>query len=116
VLGVFTDVELTQVTVRLDTGDMMVLYTDGVTEARGVDGFYGAGRLTRFLARSPAATAEALADDLLGDVVAFQQGRLRDDVAILVVAAEGAGASQRAPASEERTAPGSRPSGSEAAP
>ena len=31
-----------EVTVRLDRGDMMVLYTDGVTEARGVKGFYGA--------------------------------------------------------------------------
>jgi serine phosphatase RsbU (regulator of sigma subunit) len=85
VVGVFGEVELTQVTLRLDAGDMMVLYTDGVTEARGVDGFYGAGRLARFLGSSRAATAEALADDLLAEVVAFQHGRLRDDVAILVV-------------------------------
>ena len=86
-LGVFADVELTHVTFRLDAGDMMVLYTDGVTEARGVDGFYGPGRLARFVRTSAAATADALADDLLAEVFAFQQGRLRDDVAILVVQA-----------------------------
>jgi serine phosphatase RsbU (regulator of sigma subunit) len=85
-LGVYADIELTEVTFRLDRGDMMVLYTDGVTEARGVDGFYGADRLTRVV-RASAATADAVADDLLDDVVAFQQERLRDDVAVLVVEA-----------------------------
>jgi serine phosphatase RsbU (regulator of sigma subunit) len=86
-LGVYADIELTELTVRLDRGDMMVLYTDGVTEARGVDGFYGTDRLTRLVASSAAGSAEALADELLADVVAFQDGRLRDDVAILVLEA-----------------------------
>jgi serine phosphatase RsbU (regulator of sigma subunit) len=85
-LGVYADIELTEVTFRLHRGDMMVLYTDGVTEARGVDGFYGADRLTRVV-RSAAASADAVADDLLDDVVAFQRERLRDDVAVLVVEA-----------------------------
>jgi len=84
-LGVYADVELTEVSFRLDRGDMMVLYTDGVTEARGVDGFYGTHRLARFLRSSPARTADEVADGLLDDVVTFQGGRLRDDVAILVV-------------------------------
>ena len=85
-LGVYADIELTEVTVRLEHGDMMVLYTDGVTEARGVDGFYGGQRLTRVVRSSPA-SADAVADNLLGDVIAFQQHRLRDDVAVLVVEA-----------------------------
>ena len=86
-LGVYADIELTEITVRLDRGDMMVLYTDGVTEARGVDGFYGAERLAQLLRTSTAGSADALADELLTDVVTFQDGRLRDDVAILVLAA-----------------------------
>ena len=84
-LGVYPDVDLTEVTFRLDRGDMMMLYTDGVTEARGVDGMYGTERLTRLLRSSPAGPADAVADALLDDVVGFQRGRLRDDVAILVV-------------------------------
>jgi sigma-B regulation protein RsbU (phosphoserine phosphatase) len=87
VLGVYADVELTETTFRLDRGDMMVLYTDGVTEARGVDGFYGTERLTGLLRSSPGEPADAVADALLDDVVTFQRGRLRDDVAILVVEA-----------------------------
>jgi serine phosphatase RsbU (regulator of sigma subunit) len=86
-LGVYADIELTELTVRLERGDMMVLYTDGVTEARGVDGFYGTDRLTRVLESTTAGSADAMAAELLADVVAFQDGRLRDDVAILVLEA-----------------------------
>ena len=86
-LGVYPDIELTETTVRLDRGDMMVFYTDGVTEARGVDGFYGNDRLRDFVTSAPARTAEALADALLSEVVNFQQGRLHDDVALLVLEA-----------------------------
>jgi serine phosphatase RsbU (regulator of sigma subunit) len=52
-----------------------------------VDGFYGTERLTRLLRSSPGEPADAVADALLDDVVTFQRGRLRDDVAILVVEA-----------------------------
>jgi serine phosphatase RsbU (regulator of sigma subunit) len=86
-LGVYADIELAEVTVRLGRGDMMLLYTDGLTEARGVDGFYGTDRLTRLLASSTAGSADALADELLDDVVAFAGGPLRDDVAVLVLEA-----------------------------
>ena len=87
VLGVYADIELAEVTFRLDRGDMMVLYTDGVTEARGVDGFYGTERLTRLIRSTSTEPADAVAEALLDDVVGFQRGRLRDDVAILVVEA-----------------------------
>jgi serine phosphatase RsbU (regulator of sigma subunit) len=87
VVGVYADVELAEATFRLDRGDMMVLYTDGVTEARGVDGFYGTQRLIRLLRTGTARQADEIAAALLDDVVGFQQGRLRDDVAILVVEA-----------------------------
>ena len=86
-LGVYPDIELTETTVRLDRGDMMVLYTDGVTEARGVNGFYGNDRLATLVATAPTPTADALADTLLADVVGFQQGRLHDDVALLILEA-----------------------------
>jgi serine phosphatase RsbU (regulator of sigma subunit) len=86
-LGVYPDIELTETTVRLDRGDMMVLYTDGVTEARGVNGFYGNDRLTSLVAAAPTRSAGTLADMLLADVVGFQQGRLHDDVALLVLEA-----------------------------
>ena len=61
---------------------------DGSSEPlRNVDGLYGPERVVRTLGSSAAATAELVADALLTDVATFQGGRLRDDVAILVVQA-----------------------------
>ncbi|MBN9113315.1 MAG: SpoIIE family protein phosphatase [Pseudonocardia sp.] len=84
-LGVFAEVVTPSATFRLGPGDMMVLYTDGVTEARGVDGFYGMQRLTQVVGAAGPRSAEELADALMADVVGFQHGVLRDDVALLVV-------------------------------
>jgi serine phosphatase RsbU (regulator of sigma subunit) len=86
-LGVYPEVDVAATTVRLEPGDMMVLYTDGVTETRGVNGFYGADRLARVVGSPAPGGAEALAERLLADVVAFQRGRPRDDIALLVVEA-----------------------------
>jgi sigma-B regulation protein RsbU (phosphoserine phosphatase) len=86
-LGIYPDVALTEVAFELRGGEMMVLYTDGVTEARGVDGFYGAERLAKVVGSVEPPSAEAVADGLLADVETFQQGRLRDDIAILVIEA-----------------------------
>jgi serine phosphatase RsbU (regulator of sigma subunit) len=84
-LGIYQDVEISEVAIELRRGEMIVLYTDGVTEARGVDGFYGAERLARLVATVEHPTAGTVADRLLADVEEFQRGVLRDDVAILVV-------------------------------
>ncbi len=86
-LGIYQDVEITEVAIELRPGDMMVLYTDGVTEARGVDGFYGAERLSRLVSSVEHPCARTVADRLLADVEEFQRGVLRDDVAILVIEA-----------------------------
>lgn len=58
-----------------------------MTEARGVDGLYGTERLARLLASCSGESPDKLADTVVADVVAFQDGRLRDDVALLVVQA-----------------------------
>ena len=86
-LGVNPDVALTEVAFELRGGEMLVLYTDGVTEARGVDGFYGAERLMKMVGSVEHPCAEAVAAALLTDVETFQHGRLRDDIAILVIEA-----------------------------
>ncbi len=86
-LGVYPDVTLTEVTFDLYRGEIMVLYTDGVTEARGEGELYGAERLARAVASVPGGTADEVADHLLADVDAFQRGQQLDDIAILVVEA-----------------------------
>lgn len=83
-LGVFDDAELADETITLGVGDEILLYTDGVTEARGSAGWFG----ERLLAESMTAhagSATQMAQGVLGDVVDFQDGRPRDDIAIVAL-------------------------------
>ena len=61
-------------------------YTDGVTEARSPEGeFYGDDRLVTALA-THRGSASTLADGLLEEVMEFQAGQPRDDIALVAVA------------------------------
>jgi serine phosphatase RsbU (regulator of sigma subunit) len=64
---------------------MAVLYTDGVTEARDGDAFFGEARIAEVLAASAMLTAQAAADAVVAAALAFQHGRARDDIAVVVV-------------------------------
>jgi phosphoserine phosphatase RsbU/P len=92
-LGVLPEPALVDVEVPLHPGDVVVLYTDGVTEARrhgqdGVQPFYGEDRLRAAVAAAAAAGggAGAVAAHLLDDVLSFQAGTARDDIALVVLA------------------------------
>ena len=70
---------------RLGPGDALLLYTDGVTEARdGNASLFGEERLLESVARL-GGRAEPVVAGLVDDVVAFQAGMPRDDVAVLAV-------------------------------
>jgi phosphoserine phosphatase RsbU/P len=77
---------------RLEAGDRMVLYTDGVTEARNeTRHFYGLQRLTDFLATFEANDSAHLVNAISEDVHAFSGGASQsDDVTIVVVGYRGA--------------------------
>ena len=84
-LGVMSQVELTETSVVLDRGDSLVIYTDGVTEARAPDGgFYGEQRLLRILAGANGPAGD-IASTLLTDVLDYQRRVARDDIAIVAV-------------------------------
>ena len=85
-LGVFPDPELGGRIVRLETGDSVVFYTDGITEARGPDGsFFGEGRLRNFLRSCAGLGAPALAESLKDVVLEYGKGHPRDDLAVLAL-------------------------------
>ncbi len=73
--------------VTLHPGDALVLYTDGVTEARGVDGWFGEGRLRALLATCVGASADEIAARITAAVLDFGAGTATDDVAVLVAVA-----------------------------
>jgi PAS domain S-box-containing protein len=88
VLGVFPDAELLDTSLRLMPGEALVLYTDGVTEARSPEGdFFGEGRLRCLLSSCAGCDAVKLARRIKDAVVDFQEGYPRDDLAVLVLRA-----------------------------
>jgi PAS domain S-box-containing protein len=88
VLGVFPDAELLDTSLRLMPGEALVLYTDGVTEARSPHGdFFGEGRLRHLLGSCAGCDAETVARRIKGAVLDFQEGYPRDDLAILILRA-----------------------------
>jgi len=85
-VGVFDDANLTEQEARLEPGDALVLYTDGVVEARSPAGlFFGEERLMALLRSSVALDASTIASRIEEAVLNFQEQTPRDDVAVLVL-------------------------------
>ena len=86
VVGVLEEVQLSETTITLGSGDAVVLYTDGVTEAlNSRDEDYGINRLTTAIAAAPRKAGELLAH-VEADLNAFTEGTpQQDDVTFLVL-------------------------------
>jgi PAS domain S-box-containing protein len=85
-IGVFDDANLTEQEVSLGPGDALILYTDGVVEARSPDGlFFGEERLMALLRSSVALDASTIASRIEGAALNFQEQAPRDDIAVLVL-------------------------------
>lgn len=82
-LGAVADGDWQERETRLSPGSTLLLYTDGVTEARNGALFFGEGRVRRALRAG--GTASTVAHRLLALVQRFSAGDMRDDAAILVV-------------------------------
>ena len=74
--------------VVLRAGDMLFLYTDGVTEAKSVSGsFYGEPRLESLLSNDRQDSPEALCRKVVASVDAFAAGEPQaDDITVLALA------------------------------
>lgn len=87
VLGVFPETAYEEDTLSLAPGDRLVLFTDGITEARNADGDeYEDDRLLASLKRHRALAAPDLQQALFDDVLTFAGGHLQDDATVIVLA------------------------------
>jgi sigma-B regulation protein RsbU (phosphoserine phosphatase) len=88
-LGIFSDKTWEQRTVQLDPGDVLVLYTDGITEARSErETLYGEDRLLESVRASLGRSARDIQDAVMRDVRRFvgdAPNVQRDDIALAVV-------------------------------
>lgn len=85
ILGLIDSAPVQDTGLNLVPGDVLVLFTDGVTEARRSGVFFGEEGLAALLRSSTADSARELADEILVEVLGLQDGRPRDDIAVVVV-------------------------------
>lgn len=84
-IGVFPDVHVATVTLRLGPGDTLLLYTDGITEARTTGrSLYGEHNLLEF-ARNLAPTSAGDAIVAIRDLLAGLGAGVDDDTAVMAI-------------------------------
>jgi sigma-B regulation protein RsbU (phosphoserine phosphatase) len=84
-LGVFQQATFVTGRSRLEPGDVLVLYTDGVTEARRGREEFGEERLRDLLSSCAGRAADEVAGTVEEAVLTFQAGTARDDIAVLAM-------------------------------
>jgi sigma-B regulation protein RsbU (phosphoserine phosphatase) len=89
VLGVFPHGTYEQGQTTLRSGDRLVLYTDGITEARNAsDEEFGEERLASIAVENRGCSAPALQARLGAAVASFTGGSFQDDATLIVVAVD----------------------------
>ncbi len=85
-LGVFQDIAFVEEKIQLLPGDVLVLYTDGVTEARDQTGdLFGEERLAKVIVEAAACSAQQLAETVVSAVTDFTGAIPQTDDLTLVI-------------------------------
>jgi sigma-B regulation protein RsbU (phosphoserine phosphatase) len=90
-LGIFRGQTWQQRSVRLEAGDVLVLYTDGVTEAQDRQrDFFGEERLLAVAQAHQSGSADEIAAALMQEIQDFTGDQPQfDDIALVVLVREG---------------------------
>jgi sigma-B regulation protein RsbU (phosphoserine phosphatase) len=101
-VGIVADAEFHETDLELAPDDLLLLYTDGVTEVRTSDLLLGHRKLVATLAGLRGRAAHDVVEAVTGCALRLQQGTARDDIAVLAIrcgppAAAGEAASADAP-------------------
>ena len=86
-VGSFGDVSYKEHTVRLESGDLLVTFTDGITEAHSSQDnvLYGVERLEQLLCEIREESVAAICDRIYNDADQFAEHECQDDVTLLVL-------------------------------
>jgi len=86
-VGMFTDEAYERERVRLSPGDVLVAYTDGLTEAKNLNNkLYNEERLQMVIQKNAQKSAAEILDSIIESVVEFQDGASqRDDITVIVL-------------------------------
>jgi phosphoserine phosphatase RsbU/P len=88
-LGIAEQSRYREYSVPLSSGDIIVLYTDGITEAENSRGeMFGTERLVQLVRESTALSPQEIVDTVVGRVIAFAESEPQfDDITIMVIRA-----------------------------
>ena len=87
VLGVFPAWKYEESSAKLSSGDRLLLFTDGITEAERPQGEeFGMERVATFAKTHALDSAAKINQQLLAEVTKFCDGQFRDDATLLVLA------------------------------
>ena len=89
-LGIFEDRKWEQQVIQTSPGDVLVLYTDGISEAQNADdAFYGSDRLLDSIQTKLGGTAKEIKETIIKDVYGFIENKtLIDDIGLIVAIRE----------------------------
>ena len=85
-LGFELGQKYTNGSIKVNIGEKVILYTDGITDALLKDKVYGQERFDKILIDNSELSSESLCKLILEDVKSFQKGKLFDDITMLVFA------------------------------
>jgi sigma-B regulation protein RsbU (phosphoserine phosphatase) len=84
-LGMFCEADFSSTRVHLDRGDMLFLYTDGLTEAHRGEDEYGVDRIAALLRQQSGRKPTEVIGASLQDVRAFMDGPPFDDLTLMAI-------------------------------
>jgi len=90
-LGIFEDFKYREENVSLEKGDVLAIYTDGITESLNSEGEqFGTGRLVEAVKGLMNQKAELIIEGVLDQLKAFSGGlQAEDDITMMVIKVEG---------------------------
>jgi phosphoserine phosphatase RsbU/P len=92
IVGAFPVERFGEDSLRLERGDLLLLYTDGVTEVRPTDVEFGERELRATVAALAGASPEEVVAAVSERALALQSGEQRDDIALVAIRAREEGA------------------------
>jgi phosphoserine phosphatase RsbU/P len=88
VLGLFLEWDCSVAEIRLETGDILCLYTDGITETTGLGGEeFGEGRLLAILRKNRDLETSLILQNVQNTTKQFRLGEQEDDLTLVIARA-----------------------------
>lgn len=85
ICSLFGAVEYKECNVNLDTGDRVLFYTDGITEARDTNKEVYADKIFEICKDNVSVRSDKLIVNIIDDVIKFSNNKIDDDIAIMMM-------------------------------